>query len=385
MNRLILVFTQLRRHLLRSLLTAGAITVAFLLYGYLSAVRVAFTQGVRFGGEHRLLVRHRTSIAQLLPYSYKERIKRLNGVVDVLPETWFGGVYQDPKNFFGQLAVEPETFLRVYPEYVVSSEVRERWLRTKIGAVVGERTANRFGWSVGDRIVLRSSIWPKRDGSRDWEFEIVGIYKAGTPETDRSLMFFRYDYLDETRLYAKGWVGWFMVKVDNPQNAATVAFKIDREFENSYAETRTEPERAFLQSQSRQIGDIGRIVTLIVGAVFVTVLVIVGNTMASSTRERLREFAVLIALGFPYTWVISLVVLEACTLVFSSGLFGLMLAWLLVRRGDPTGMLSAFYISTKDVFLSGLWMSVLVIVASISPIWLLIRLPVAKALRWEAT
>lgn len=383
MNLLTLIIAQFRQHSLRTFLTIMAIAAGFLLYGYLCAIKSAFTQGVDFGKEDRLLVRHKISLAQLLPVAYKDKIRHIAGVSEVLSEVWFGGVYQDPKNFFGQIAVEPETFMKIYPEYIISSEASNRWLRMKIGAIVGQKTADRFGWKVGDRIVLISSIWPKSDGSRAWEFEIVGIYRSATPGTDPTLMFFRYDYLDEMRLYGKGWVGWFVVKVDSPMIANKVAALIDKEFENSYAETKTEAEQIFLQSWTRQIGDIGKIVTLTLTAVFVTVLLIAGNTMAVSVRERIQQFGIMLALGFSHTWIFKLIVIEGLTVSCIGGLIGLSVAYVLVAQGDPTGILTGFIIKWEDIILGVVGMFILGLLASLLPSVRILTLKVADAVRME--
>ena len=162
MKHLPLLFSSFRRHRARTALTALSICVAFLVYGYLAAIRVAFTAGVSLAGADRLVVRHRVSLAQLLPISYRDRIRRIPGVADVAAETWFGGTYQDPKNIFPQMPVDPEALLRIYPEFLLPKEARERWLRTRIGAIVGRKTAQRFGWKPGDHITLTTPIWRKK-------------------------------------------------------------------------------------------------------------------------------------------------------------------------------------------------------------------------------
>ena len=186
MRFLYLVWSNLRRKKLRALLTILSILVAFVLYAYLSAIRIAFSVGVDVAGADRLVVRHKVSIIQLLPISYQRRMEATPGVEAVVHQTWFGGIYQDPRNFFAQIPVEPEPFLDMYPEFLLSDEEREAWLSTRTGAIVGEATARRFGWKVGDRVPIEATIWRQKGGRTTWEFDIVGIYEGAQDGTDTS-------------------------------------------------------------------------------------------------------------------------------------------------------------------------------------------------------
>lgn len=382
MKFLHLIWSNLKRRKVRTLLTALCVLVAFLLYGYLSAIARALDQGVSVAGADRLIVRHRVSIAQLLPVSYKARIARIPGVSLVAHATWFGGIYQEPKNFFVQLPVEPEEWLQAYPEYLVPEEVKKKWVATRTGAVAGRKTAEKFGWKVGDRIPIQATIWMKKDGSRTWEFDLVGIYDGKEKGTDTTQLFFRYDYFDETRAFAEGQVGWYIVRVKNPDEAATVARQIDEEFSNSPAETKAETERAFVGAFAKQIGDIGTIVAAILSAVFFTILLVAGNTMAQAVRERTEELGVLKALGFTSTQVLTLVLAESCLISVLGGGLGLALAWLLISAGDPTrGALPTFYFPARNLLIGIGLVFGLGVVAGVLPAVQAMRLRVADALR----
>jgi len=352
------------------------------LYGYMAAIARALDQGVSMAGADRLLVRNRTTIALPLPEAYDHRIARLPGVDAVSLYVWFGGIYQDPKNFFAQMAVWPEEMLRMYPEYRLSPEDREAWARTRDGAVVGRRTAERFGWKVGDRIPLQATIWRKKDDSSNWEFNLRGIYDADTPGTDTSQFFFHYTYFDESRLFGEGQIGWYYVRIADPSQAPQMAERIDALFANSPAETKTTTEKAFAQAFAKQVGDIGLIVRSILGAVFFTILLVAGNTMAQSVRERTSELAVLKTLGFTDRRLLVLVLAESCLIAVAGGLIGLGVAWLLISRGDPTGgALPGFFLPTRALAAGLAAVLGLGIVAGIFPAIRAMRLQIVDALR----
>jgi len=382
MKFLHLIWSNLQRKKLRSLLTLLSILVAFLLFGYLSAINQALAGGVTLAGQNRLWVRHKVSIIQSLPESYKARIERIPGVAAATHQTWFGGVYQDPKNFFPQMPVVPEEFLDMYPEFLLSPEEKQVWFKTRTGAIVGRKTADRFHWKIGDKVPILSSIYGKKDGSRLWEFDIVGIYEGKEKGTDTTQLFFQYDYFEEARLWNKGQVGWYIVRVKDPEQAAEVAKRIDEEFENSTAETKAEPEGAFLQGWAKQIGDITLITATILSAVFFTILLVAGNTVAQSVRERTGELGVLKAMGFTNAQVLALVLGESCLLAVLGGGLGLGLACLLISRGDPTGgMLPLFFFPTLEVLKGAALTLALGFVAGVFPALQAMRLRVADALR----
>ena len=382
MKFLHLIWSNLKRKKLRTLLTLLSILVAFVLFGFLCAIKQALAGGVTLAGQNRLWVRHKVSIIQSLPEFYKARIERIAGVAAATHQTWFGGTYQDPKNFFPQMPVVPEEFLDMYPEFTLSPEEKQAWFRTRTGAIVGRKTADRFHWKIGDKVPILSSIYGKTDGSRLWEFDIVGIYDGKEKNTDTTQLFFHYDYFEEARMWNKGQVGWYIVRVKDPAEAAAVAKRIDEEFENSTAETKAEPEGAFLQGWANQIGDITLITATILSAVFFTILLVAGNTMAQSVRERTGELGVLKAMGFTNAQVLSLVLGESCMLAILGGGLGLGLSSLMIARGDPTGgMLPLFFFPTLDVLLGAALSVALGLVAGIFPALQAMRLRVADSLR----
>jgi putative ABC transport system permease protein len=382
MKFLYLIWSNLKRKKARTLLTLLSILVAFILFGLLSAIKQALVGGVSLEGANRLVVRHKVSIIQMLPESYKARMEKIPGVAAAAHETWFGGVYQDPKNFFMQCPVVPEDFLAMFPEILLPPEQKEAWRRTRTGAIVGRKSADRFGWKIGDKVPIRSTIWAKADGNRTWEFDIVGIFDGRNKNTDTTALFFRYDFFEEARQVEKGQVGWYMIRIKDPAQAAAIARQVDAEFENSPAETKAEPEGAFVQGWAKQIGNIALITAAIMGAVFFTILLVAGNTMGQAVRERTGELGVLKALGFTNGQVLALVLAESCLLAVLGGGLGLGLAWLITSRGDPTGgMLPLFYFPSRDL-LAGLGFSVaLGVLTGIFPALQAMRLRVADALR----
>jgi len=377
-----LIFSSLKRKKIRTGLTILSIMVAFILFGYLTAIRQAFDAGVEVAGADRLVVRHKVSIIQLLPQSYEAKMERIDGVDNATHTTWFGGIYQQPRNFFAQLAIVPEELFDMFPEFVISDEHKAAWLETRSGALVGRGLADRFGWKLGDRIPINATIWGKKDGGRTWEFDLVAIYDGAEKGTDTSQFFFRYDFFDETRAGGTGQVGWYTVRVTDPDKATEVAAAIDAEFVNSAFETKAEPEGAFIQGFANQIGNIGFIIMSIMSAVFFTILLVAGNTMAYTVRERTNELAVLKAIGFTDRAVLGLVLGESLALTFVGGAVGLGLAWLLVSTGDPTGgSFPVFYLPTRDLFVGALLIMAMAFIAGIIPALQAQKLQIADALR----
>lgn len=376
-----LVWASLKRKKLRTVLTLLSILVAFVLFGMLCAIKQALVGGVELAGADRLIVRHKVSIIQLLPEAYKARMEKIPGVSLATHQTWFGGVYQDPKNFFMQNPVIPEEFLSMHPEIILAPDQLKAWLQTRTGAIVGRNTANRFHWKIGDRVPINSPIW----GRKTWEFDIVGIYDGREKGTDTTPLFFRYDYFDEFRKanhWAEGQVGWYTIRVSDPARAAEIAKRVDEEFQNSPAETKTEPEGAFVQGWARQIGNIALIVASILGAVFFTILLVTGSTISQSVRERIGEFGVLKAIGFTNGQVLGLILAESCLLTVLGGALGLGFAWLFASRGDPTGgLLPLFHIRTIDLVVGAALSVVLGIATGLFPGLQAMRLRVAEAVR----
>jgi putative ABC transport system permease protein len=381
-----LVWSNLKRRKLRTALTILSVLIAFLLFGFLGAIKQALVGGVDLTDANRLIVRHRVSIIQSLPLSYMARIGRIPGVVSVTPFVWFNGIYQDPKNFFGSFPVDPVGLLDMYPEISLPAAQRQAWLETRTGAVIGRGLADRFGWKIGDRIPLVSPIWPKAGASETWEFDVVGIYDAGKTGADTSGFYFRYDYFDEARQQGKGSIGWYTVRVDSAERAAAISKAIDNDFANSPAETKAETEGAFAQGFVQQFGDIAAIVTAILAAVFFTILLVAGNTMAQSVRERTNELGVLKAIGFSNERVLGIVIAESFTIAALGGVLGLGFALLIVAAAAPAlaTYLPGFFLPAKDLFAGVGLILVLGLVAGILPALTAMRLRIAEALRRSA-
>jgi putative ABC transport system permease protein len=382
MRYLPLVWRNLLRRKTRTVFTLLSIVMAFLLFGILSALNMAFVGNVELAGNDRLIIQHKVSLIQLLPESYRARLDTTPGVVDVLHQTWFGGIYQKPSNFFMQAPVIPDRLLKVYPEYILPEDQKKAWLSDRTCAIVGRQTATRFGWKVGDRVPIQATIWRKKNNSIAWEFNICGIFDANRKGVDTTPFFFNYDYFDEARLFGQGSVGWYVIRINDPAKAPEIAKRIDEQFANSPAETKTTTEKAFLTAFAKQIGDIAAIIRAIVTAVFFTILLVAANTMAQSVRERTSELAVLKTLGFSDGLILGLVLVESSVVAVAGGGIGLLLAWLFSLGGDPTnGMLPSFYLPSADLVSGALYALALGLIAGILPAVQAMRLRIVDALR----
>jgi putative ABC transport system permease protein len=372
-----LILTNLFRKKTRTALTAGSFAVALFLFGILAVVRGAFQQGVEVAGADRLVVVNRVSIIQPLPLAYRDRLMRIPGVTHVTFANWFGGVYQDERNFFPQFAIDRETYRQMYPEFVIADDQWQAFLSDKEGAVVGEALAERFKWKVGDRIPIKGTIF-----AGSWEFNVRAIYKGRRVQDDETQFWFRWDYLDERKQFRKGNVGWYTVRIDNPDSAVRVVKAIDELFANSPAETKTDTEKAFAASWVKQMGNIELLITTIGSVVFFTLLLVTGNTMAIAVRERTRELAVLKAVGFSDGFVLVLVIVETIVVAAVGGGIGLGLAKLFTLRGDPTGGLLPFFYLPVSAIVSGLALALIVgLLAGILPAFSASRLRIVDALR----
>ena len=326
-----LVWKNAWRKKIRTSLTILSVFVAFLLFALLSAIGFAFRGGVDVADAERLIVLDKISLINPLPMSYMNRIAATEGVESVTHASWFGGFYQDPRNQFGQFPVDPQSYFDMYSEFDMPAEQFEAFKSNRTGAVVGRELADTYGWKIGDRIPLQATIWTKADGGRTWEFDLEGIFSTDDARGSTALMLFQYDYFEEARAFAKGTVGWYILRVAKGADPVRVASAIDLQFANSPSETETSTEAAFAQSFSKQFGNIALIVTLILGAVFFTLLLVSGNTMSQSVRERISELAVLKTLGFGDRTVLGIVLSESILIMLLGGLLGLGLGWLIVQ------------------------------------------------------
>ena len=385
MKYLHLVWASLFRRKTRTVLTLVSIIAAFLLFGLLDAVRTSFSQaGQSANGAARLQTGSKLSFIQTLPLSLGPQIERVDGVKAVAWANWFGGAYQDPHNAVFSFAVAPN-YLDLFPEIAVSEAERKAFNSTRTGALVGEKLAKRFGWKVGDRIPLQSNIFPDRSGSKNWQFDIVGILHASDKKTGGffdQMFLLNWKYFDETTAYNRGAAGWYVTRVTDVNQADRVAKAIDALSANSDHETRTQTEQAATSAWFRQLADIGLIVGSIMGAVFFTLLLLSGNTMMQAVRERTSEIAVLKTIGFSARSVLAMVLAESVLLLMLGGLVGLGLATLIIPAvsAGSGGMLNLPSVGSGSWVLGLVLMAGIGVVVGALPAWNAMRLNIVDAL-----
>jgi putative ABC transport system permease protein len=332
MKYLHLIWAALFRRKTRTILTLISILTAFLLFGMLDAVRVSFDQaGKSANGAERLQTGSKLSFIQTLPQSLQMPMEKVPGVKSVAYVNWFGGAYQDPHNQIFSFAVSPNYFDE-YPEVTINPDERKAFDATRTGVLVGEQLAEKYHWKVGDKLPLQSTIFPTHDGSKNWQFDIVGIMH---PQKNSNGMFnqlivLHWKYFDETTPYNQGQVGWYVTRVNDPNQADRIAKTIDAISANSDHETRTQTEQAATANWIKQLADIGLIVGSIMGAVFFTLMLLSGNTMMMAVRERTSELAVLKTIGFSNRSVLGMVLAESVLLLLIGGVLGLGIATLLL-------------------------------------------------------
>jgi putative ABC transport system permease protein len=323
-----LIFANLFRKKIRLILTLGSFAVALFLFSFLAVVKGAFGRGADVAGADRLVIINRVSIIQPLPIAYKDKILRIQGVKYITHNNWFGGVYQDEKNFFPQFAIDVQNQRKVIPEFVVPDDQWQTFLKDRQGAIAGAKTAARFGWKVGDHIPIKNSLF---GGNATWDFNLDGIYHSDRPGGDESAFWFQYDLFEERMPEGqKGNIGWYVVKLDNPDDAGRISKAIDDTFANSSFETKTDTESQFAANWVKQFGNIEFLILAIGSVVFFTLLLVTGNTMAISVRERIGELATLKAIGFSDRSILFFVLAESLAISLIGGLMGLGLAILAI-------------------------------------------------------
>lgn len=376
-----LVFKSARRSKRRTALTMLSVAIAVFLFAALRAVLDGFDAVSAASSATRLVTIRSTSMIFNMPTSHAEVIKSTPGVRDVTWANWFGGIYKDPKNFFAQFAIEPESYLRMYPEIVVTPDEKRAFLEDRTGCLAGDGLMKRFGWTVGDRIVIQPGI--PYYGTEDYTFTIRGVYQAGSSAVDNQTLLFQWKYIDE-RGAVKGQVGWYVAEVANPDQAAQVATAIDLKFANSPYETKTDTEQAFAASFASMLGNLNLLLGSVALAVVLTTLFVAGNTMAMSVRERTTEIAVMRTLGFPGATIFLLVVGEGLAVAMAGGAVGALLARLTIN-GEflemTGGFIPAFGVSNGNVVV-GLGLSALIgLLAAVIPAGMASRLKIVDALR----
>jgi putative ABC transport system permease protein len=375
-----LIWRNLFRRKVRTIFTLASVFIAFVLYSFLMVVQNAFSMGVDVAGADRLVLMHKVSLIQLLPISYADRIRSTEGVTHVGHSTWFGGTYQDKVNQFAVMAVDPAYF-QLYPEARIPQEQVQMWLADRQGAIVGRSTATKYGWKIGDKIPIQATIWQPKQGNT-WFFNIDGIYDA-EKGFDTTNFFFHYEYLDENRRGAYGLVGWYVLRIDDPSRAADVVARVDAQFANSSAETKTSTEKAFLQGFVNQVGNIKAMIISILAAVLFTLfLLVLANTMAQSVRERTSELAVLKTLGFSNGLVLGLVLVESILMAMLGGGLGMAITYFAVEGGSfNNALLPVFIMRSRDIVIGTALCCALGLVAGAFPAITAMRLRITDALR----
>jgi putative ABC transport system permease protein len=357
------VLANLFRKKTRTTLTLLSVIMAFLLFGLLQSVNHIFDAGPDFLGATRLMTQARVSFTSPLPISMVPKLEAIPGVTRVAYSQWFGGLIKKNNEQLFMFSIDPERHRDAYPEVVMPDDQWKAFEATRTGIIVGKLTADRLGWKIGQKVPISSNIFPQKDGSKDWIFDLVGIYD-GKDETwkKRAInIYLRHDYFDEANQFGAGRTNFFILKLADSNQAEQITQVVDKMFENSADETKTQTEKDFNLSFVKQVGDIGLIVRWILFAVFFTLLLVVGNTMAQSVRERVPELAVLKTLGFSDGSVLGFVLAEAVAMCAIGGLIGLGLATLL-GAGIEKGTGGQFQLSVGGY----VWMIGLIAIALMS-------------------
>ncbi|HVN18793.1 MAG TPA: ABC transporter permease [Dongiaceae bacterium] len=379
-----IILANLGRAKVRLLLTIGSIATAILLFAYLAVVNRVFTLGADVASAERLIVMNRAGFLGTVPLSYRDKILQIPGIKVITHDNWFPGIYQDGKEQFPQFVIDPESQRQVFPELILPEDQWQAFLRDRQGAILGRKTAERLHLRIGDRVPLVSTLY----GSDTWEMNLVGIYHGKRAQTDETQLWLRWDYFEEKApAQAKGQVGWFVLRVENPDDAARIAKTIDEKFANSSNETRTQTESAFVADFVKQFANIKLLILAIGSVVFFTLLLVTGNTMAVSVRERVRELAVFKAIGFSNRSVLTLILAESLAIALVGGLVGLILAALTIRATADTlsALLPGLDLGLPQLLTLGplglLVAAIVGVISGIMPGISILRLRVVNALR----
>lgn len=382
MHILKLLFRNAFRHKLRTFLTILGVAIAILAFGLLRTVISTWYLGAKTASASRLVTRNAVSLVFPLPLSYKDKIRQIEGVKNVSFGTWFGGIYIDEKHFFANYAVEPKTYLEMFPEIILSPDQKSAVFRDRKSAVAGRKLAERYGWKIGDVITLKGTIFPG-----NWDFILRGIYKGRDENVDETAFFFHWDYLNEALKKAgRSWadqVGWYMVEAISPGMVAEVAVKIDRTFKNSLAETLTETEKAFHLSFIAMTEAIVIAIKLVSFVIIVIIMAVVANTMAMTARERIGEYSIFKTLGFGSFHISVLIFGESLLITMLGAALGIVLTFPAARIFSTA--LSAYFpvfnIATETIYLDIGASFIVAFVAAIFPTWRAINIRIADGLR----
>ena len=380
MKYLSLVLKSARRSKRRTVLTVMSVAVAVFLFAALRAIIDGFNAGAQASSATRIVTQRSTSLFFEMPTSHAEGIRSTPGVTDVTWANWFGGVYKDPQNFFAQYAIEPVSYLRMYPEVLLTPEEKQAFLDDRTGCLIGDGLAKTYGFKVGDRITLKVGI--PNYGTRDFDFTVRAIYRSGSAAVDNQSMFFHWKYADE-RSTTQGLAGWFISQIADPDQAAQVSRAIDQKFANSPFETKTDTEQAFQATFVSMFGNLNLLLGSIAVAIVITTLFVAGNTMAMSVRERTTEIAVMRTLGFPSAAIFLLIAGEGLLMAIAGGVIGALLARALV---NPTfvpagGFIPAVSVNNMNVVVGIVLSAVIGVVSGLVPATMGSRLKIVDALR----
>jgi putative ABC transport system permease protein len=380
MKFIALVLKSAKRSKRRTLLTVMSVAIAVFLFASLRAVLDGFNAGAEASSSTRIVTIRSTSLIFSMPTSHIEAIKNTPGVQDLTWANWFGGIYKDPQNFFANFAVDPESYLRMYPEVLLTPEERKAFLEDRTGCIVGDGLAKRYGFKVGDRITLQVGI--PVYGTQDYDFTVRAIYRSGGAAVDNQSMLFHWKYVDERSL-EKGQVGWYVIQVAHPDQATQVAMAIDQKFANSPYETKTDTERAFQASFVGMFGNLNLLLGSIAIAVVITTLFVAANTMAMSVRERTTEIAVMRTLGFPSATIFLLIAGEALMMALVGGVIGVTLARVIVNPDfmQAGAFIPVFGVNNTNVAMGVVLSAVIGVLAGVIPATMASRLKIVDALR----
>lgn len=376
-----LILANLLRKKARLVLTIGSFAVALFLFALLGVVNEAFGRGADVVSANRLVTINRTSIINTIPLSYRDEILRIPGVTAITHDNWFGGVYQDAKNFFPQFVIDPDNQRTVFPELIVPDDQWNTFLKDRQGVIVGADTMKRFGWKVGDRVPIKTTLYGLQN--KAFEFNIDGVYHGEKPEDDQTQFWLQWEYFKESVPESmKGQVGWYTVRIANPDDAPRIAKAIDNMYLNAPYETRTETESAFAQGWVKQFGNIKFLIVSIGTVVFFTLLLVTGNTMAISVRERTNELGVLKAIGFSDGAILGFVLAESMVIALA-GCIGLVFALVAIPALSRAvaGLLPPLLISAKTLVYGVLAAIVVGFASGIIPAYGAMRMRVVTALR----
>jgi putative ABC transport system permease protein len=378
-----LISKNMLRHKLRSSLTILGIAVAVVAFGLLRTVVTAWYAGVEGSAADRLIIRQAVSFIFPLPLAYRDRIEKIDGVEKVTFANWFGGVYIDKKQFFARLAVDAETFFDVYPELLVPSDQLAAFKRERNACIIGDQLAERYKLKLGDVVPIEGDIYPGR-----WEFVVRGIYKPRDKVTDPSNMLFQWQYLEERMKQEwptrAGMIGWYIVKIHDPQKSAIISSQIDQSFKNSPAETKSETERAFQQGFMASVSAIITAMNVMSFVIIGIILLVLGNTMVMAARERIREYAVLKTLGFSAFHIIGLILGESLVIAVTGGVIGIFLSFPMIdgfASALPKGWFPVFNLETITIILAGSSAILVGILAALFPIQRTLTTKIVDGLR----